>query len=115
MNFEQKLKQDLNKQSEELDSLMSENKSLGGYLKLGFSSNMGWMMKAAYGLGVLFSIALFYTGYQFFTVHQNEQVFWGVLLILSFQAQIATKLWIYMQTNRMYISKELRLLARRNS
>ena len=41
MNFEQKLKQDLNKQSEELDSLMSENKSLGGYLKLGFSSNMG--------------------------------------------------------------------------
>lgn len=66
MNFEQKLKQDLNKQSEELDSLMSENKSLGGYLKLGFSSNMGWMMKAAYGLGVLFSIALFTLAISFY-------------------------------------------------
>jgi len=111
MTFEQKIKHDLATQAEKLDALMHENNSLGGYLKLGFSSEMGWMMKMGYGLAVLFSLALFYSGYHFFTAPQDEQVFWGVCLILSFQAQVATKLWIYMQTNRLYLSKELRLLA----
>lgn len=111
MNVEQKIKQDITKQSEELDSLMLENNSLGGYLKLGFSSDMGWMMKVGYALAILFSVSLFYCGYHFFTASNDQQVFWGVCLILSFQAQVATKLWIYMQTNRLYLSKELRLIA----
>jgi len=56
-------------------------------------------------------VLLIYCGYRFFTAVPEQEIFWNVCLILSFQAQVATKLWIYMQTNRAYLSKELRLLA----
>jgi len=111
MKIENKIKQDLEAQSKELDALMAESNTLSGYLKLGFSSQMSWLMKIGYALAILISAVLIYCGYRFFTALPDEQIFWGVCFIISVQVQVTTKLWIYMQTNRIYLSKELRLLA----
>jgi hypothetical protein len=113
MNIDEKIKKDLLEQSKELDGLMAENESLGGYLSIGFSSGLGWLVKIGYLLAIALSILLIYCAYQFFTAPAENEVFWGVCLILSFQAQVATKLWIFMQSNRSYLSKELRLLEYR--
>lgn len=113
MNIDEKIKQDLLEQSKELDELMKDNDSLSGYLGASFSSGLGWLVKIGYVLATLLSILLFYCAYQFFNAQPEKEVFWGVCLVISFQAQVATKLWIFMQSNRSYLSKELRLLMYR--
>lgn len=113
MNIDDKIKQDLLDQSKELDHLMEDNDSLTGYLSMSFSTGLGWLVKIGYALAIILSVLLIFCGYQFFTVDGDKQVFWGVCLIIAFQAQVATKLWIFMQSNRSYLSKELRILLSR--
>jgi hypothetical protein len=113
MNIDEEIKQDLLAQSKELDDLLAENNSLSGYLNLGLSSGLGWLVKLGYILAIFLSILLIFCGYQFFVSTAENEVFWGVCLIMSLQAQIATKLWIFMQSNRSYISRELRLMEYR--
>jgi len=113
MKTDKQVKQDLLTQSKELDDLLKDNNSLAGYLNLGLTSSLGWLVKVAYVLAILLSILLFFCGYQFFVSTPDNQVFWGVCLIMSLQAQIATKQWIFMQSNRSYLSRELRVLEYR--
>jgi len=102
------IKHYLKQQSQELDNMLGDG--LTDYLKLGFASNFSGIMKLGYAIALALTVALFYCGYQFFTAPEVNQVFWGVLLILSFNAQVATKLWIFMQTNRNMLSKEMRMI-----
>ncbi|WDT86243.1 DUF6768 family protein [Alteromonas sp. 009811495] len=102
------IKHYLKQQSQELDNMLGDG--LTDYLKLGFASNFSGIMKLGYAIVIALTVALFYCGYQFFTAPEVNQVFWGVLLILSFNAQVATKLWIFMQTNRNMLSKEMRMI-----
>ncbi|WP_414830382.1 DUF6768 family protein [Alteromonas sp. H39] len=111
MKLDDNIEQTLKAQTRELDALMEEKQSLADYLKTGLSSNLGWIMKAGYVLAFLFSVLLIYCGYRFFVATAQEELFWGVCFIASLQVQIATKLWIYMQTDRACLSRELRLLA----
>ena len=108
---EEALEQQLHMHSQTLDDLLNSDGSLSSYLKLSVASNFGWLAKIAYIMAILLTFLLFYTGYQFFTAGVNAQVFWGVCFIVSFQAQVATKLWIFMQANRNHLSRELRLIA----
>jgi len=102
------IKHYLKQQSQELDNMLGDG--LTDYLKLGFASNFSGIMKLGYAIAIALTVALFYCGYQFFAAPEANQVFWGVLLILSFNAQVATKLWIFMQTNRNMLSKEMRMI-----
>ena len=113
MNVDEQIKKDLDEQSRELDKLMGEGEGLMSYLKQGVKYDIGWVVKLAYVLGVIFSVLLLFCGYKFFTAAPATELFWGVLLILSFNAQVATKLWIYMQTNRNHTAREIRLLELR--
>lgn len=108
-DFEQLLQQD----AAELKRLMREDTGLKDYLSEGFNSRFNWIMKIAYVLAVVFTFCIFYTGYQFLTVAAEQQVFWGVLLILAFQAQVATKIWIFMETGRNHTAREIRKLELR--
>lgn len=107
-NSDDDIKRYLNQQSQELDNMLGSG--LTDYLKLGFASNFSGIMKLGYVIAIALSVAMFYCGYKFFTVPASDHVFWGVLLILSFNAQVATKLWIFMQTNRNMLSKEMRMI-----
>ncbi|NVK57122.1 MAG: hypothetical protein HWE26_16075 [Alteromonadaceae bacterium] len=111
MKTEQQIKQDLAAQTRELDALIQNSNTLSGYLKAGFSNANNGLMKMGYVLAALLSVLLIFCAYRFFTAAAADQVFWGVCLIVSLQAQIATKLWVYQQTNRIQLSKEIRLLA----
>lgn len=113
MNIDEKIKQDLQQQAKDLDALMNNDDSLSGYLKLGFTSSFGWLVKLGYVLATLLTFVLLYCGFKFFIAVPDNQVFWGVCLILSFNAQVATKLWIFMQTNRIQLLRDIRLMELR--
>lgn len=110
-DLDAKIKHDLQAQSKELDALMGDG--LMDYMKIGFASQFSWLMKVGYALAIILSVLMFYCGYQFLTVAPENQLFWGIWLIISFNAQVATKLWIFMHTNRNMLSRELRVMELR--
>lgn len=107
-NDDNAIREAVKNQSKELEALLDGG--LGTYFKTGFEHSFSSLMKLGYGLAIVLTLILIVCAYQFFTVSTEKQVFWGVCLLLSFNAQVATKLWIFMQTNRIMLSKELRLL-----
>lgn len=108
MSDNDKFEHELNEQSAELKRMMREDQGLTDYLKSGFSSRLGWVMKVAYVLATVLTVLIFWTGYEFFTAAPDRQLFWGVLLIVVFNAQVATKMWIFLETGRNQTAKEIR-------
>ena len=104
------IKSELARQAAELDKLMREEQGLDKVLASGFKGGLGAIMAVAYVLALVLTVAIFYTGYQFFTVVPEQQSFWGFLLLLAFQAQVGTKLWIWSEANRSSTLRELKRL-----
>lgn len=113
MNLDDKIKHDLAEQAAELDRLMQQQDGLAGYLKTGFVSGISWVMKLSYVIAVVLTTMIVWCGYQFVVAEPEQQLFWGVWLILAFQAQVAIKLWIFMETNRNHTAREIRRLELR--
>lgn len=110
MTLDKDIKQHLARQAAELDKLMREEQGLDKVLASGFKGGLGAIMIIAYILATLLAIAIFYCGYQFFTVAPEHKLHWGISLLLVFQAQVATKLWIWMESNRSSTLRELKRL-----
>lgn len=112
-DFDKEISQTLKNQAQELDAMLDGG--MFNYLKYGFDKNFAGIMRLGYAIAIVLSILMFWVGFKFFTAMPEEQSFWGVLLILSFIAQVTTKLWIFMQTNRNILSRELRMMELRLS
>ena len=113
MTIDDKIKQDLAEQAAELDRMMQQQEGLAGYLKTGFVSGISWVMKLSYVMAVVLTAVIFWCGYQFVVASPEQQLFWGIWLLLAFQAQVAMKLWIFMETNRNHTAREIRRLELR--
>lgn len=108
MNDDQDIAQLLARQNAEIDRLMREEQGLPAVLAAGFRGGLSTMMQFAYVLALVLAIALFYCGYRFITAPSADLVFWGVCLLLCFQAQVGTKQWIWLETQRAGTMRELK-------
>ena len=109
-NFDKKIEQELAAQAFQLDKLMREEQGLGPMIRSGFNGGLRPLVIIAYILAILLAGAILYTGYQFLTVDSASQSYWGVLLLLAFQAQIGTKIWIWLEMNRASTMREIKRL-----
>lgn len=109
-NFDKKIEQELAAQAFQLDKLMREEQGLGPMIRSGFNGGLRPLMIIAYILALLLTVAIFYCGYQFLTVESTVQNYWGVLLLLAFQAQMGTKIWIWLEMNRTSTMREIKRL-----
>lgn len=109
-NFDKKIEQELAAQAFQLDKLMREEQGLGPMIRSGFNGGLRPLMIIAYILALLLTVAIFYCGYQFLTVESTAQNYWGVLLLLAFQAQMGTKIWIWLEMNRASTMREIKRL-----
>jgi hypothetical protein len=75
-----------------------------------FKTGLGKIMALSYVIAIVLVIVIFYSGYQYFAVEASNKPFWGMILLISFQAQIATKLWIWLEMNRASTVKEIKRL-----
>ncbi|MDZ7867789.1 MAG: DUF6768 family protein [Rheinheimera sp.] len=100
----------LARRNAEIDRLMREEQGLPAVLAAGFRGGLTGLMQFAYVAAVLLAVALFYCGYRFYTAPAADLVFWGVLLLLCFQAQVGTKQWIWAETQRAGTMRELKKL-----
>lgn len=110
MKEDQDIVQLLARRNAEIDRLMREELGLPAVLASGFRGGLSGLMQFAYALAFVLAGALFYCGYRFITAPAADLVFWGVLLLLCFQAQVGTKLWIWLETQRAGTMRELKKL-----
>lgn len=110
MKEEQDIVQLLARRNAEIDRLMREEQGLPAVLAAGFRGGLSGLMQFAYGVAVVLAFALFYCGYRFITAPSADLVFWGVCLLLCFQAQVGTKQWIWLETQRAGTMRELKKL-----
>ena len=109
-NIDRKIEQELAAQAFQLDKLMREEQGLGPMIRSGFNGGLRPLMIVAYLLAILLAGVILYTGYQFLTVDSASQSYWGVLLLLAFQAQMGTKIWIWLEMNRASTMREIKRL-----
>lgn len=109
-NFDKNIEQELAAQAFQLDQLMREEQGLGPMIRSGFNGGLRPLMIIAYGLAILLAAAIVYCGYQFLTVDPAQQTYWGVWLLLAFQAQMGTKIWIWLEMNRSSTMREIKRL-----
>lgn len=104
------LKQQLTSQAAELDKLMNKDEDLSSMLLGGFKTGLRKIMMLCYAIAISLAVLIFYSGYQYFFVELNDKAFWGMILLISMQAQIAIKLWIWLEMNRWSQIKEIKRL-----
>lgn len=110
MTIDKDIKAELAQQASEIDRLMQNEPGLARMLRGGFHSGMRHIMVIAYLLALSLTVVLLVSGYHFFTVVPAEQLFWGVILLLAFQAQVAVKIWIWLEMSRSSTVRELKRL-----
>ena len=85
MNIDEKIAKRLSDDAAEIDRILAaENKGLVGMLNAGLKGPMRPWFILVNLLVLINCIALVFSGYQFFTQAGEQQLFWGVLLIVSF-------------------------------
>jgi len=109
-HFDKKIEQELAAQAHQLDKLLREEQGLGSMIRSGFNGGLRPLMIIAYLLAILLAAAILFCGYQFLTVTSAEQSYWGVWLLLAFQAQMGTKIWIWLEMNRASTMREIKRL-----
>lgn len=105
-----RLKERLTSQAAELDKLMAKDDDLTSMLKGGFKTGLKKIMMLHYIVAISLTVVIFYSGYEYFFIDANDKAFWGMVLLISFQAQVATKLWIWLEMNRWSQIKEIKRL-----
>lgn len=109
MNLDEKITQALSQESQEIDRLMRTDDGLFSRLGKTFRGTMrGWLALVVV-FGFLASVAIVFCAYQFWqAVSLDQQVQWGVWLIVALQVQIALKMWSFMEMNRTSLMREIK-------
>ena len=110
MNIDDKISQALAQESKEIDKLIAEeNSSLFGMLFATWRGGMRYWVLLMNVVAFLFTVLLFYCGYQFWIAQiSTQQIFWGVAFIAVLQVQISLKMWLFMEMNRMSMVREIK-------
>ncbi|MBQ4845382.1 DUF6768 family protein [Pseudoalteromonas sp. MMG005] len=108
MNIDEKIKASLEAEQQQLDQVI-DDKGLFTMLSNVYQGSMRRWVLVSSLVALLVSIGFIYAAYRFtVTDVLSEQVFWGVWFIAGLLVQIAIKLWIFMEMNRISTLKEIK-------
>ena len=111
MNVDDKITQTLEAEAKRLEPMLLDNKGLFSRLLPIYRGGMRRWVWLVNGLALLTTAVMLWSGYAFFVAQQiNQQVFWGVCLIVTLQLQIGLKNWLFMEMNRASLAREMKRL-----
>jgi len=109
MNIDEKIKRELESDSLEFEEILVDNEGLFDRMSGTFKGGMKRWVILIYIVAVLMGIVFLWTGYQFFVASElKEQVFWGICFLIALNMQGFIKQWIFMETNRNSIMREVK-------
>lgn len=111
MNIDDKITQALEAEAKHLEPMLLDDKGLFSRLLPIYRGGMRRWVWLVNGLALLTSALMLWSGYEFYVAVQiNQQVFWGVCLIVTLQLQIGLKNWLFMEMNRASLAREMKRL-----
>lgn len=111
MNIDKRIKDELENEATEIDRILANEKGLFGMLTATFTGSLRRWVWVGTVIGTLLTVFIFYSGYRFFIAPEvTDQLFWGVILLIAVHAQVAMKMWIWMEMNRASIVRETKRL-----
>lgn len=111
MSLDQRIKNELESDSEQIDRIVADEKGLFGMLSDSFTGSMGPWVWIATVMALALSALIVWAGYGFFTAADvDERVFWGVIAAVALFAQAAVKLYIFMDMHRASLMREIKRL-----
>lgn len=112
MNIDEKIKKELQQESQQLDEMLSHEPGIFKMLANAFKGSLGrWMIIVGLFTFVI-TVIMFWAGYNFFFVQGNVafKLHWGVGLLFTAMLQIAMKMWSFMEMNRQSVLREVKRL-----
>jgi hypothetical protein len=111
MNIDEKIRQQLESEQIDVDSILADEQGLFSMLSRVYRGNLaGWTILMTVVTLVIF-VAAVYCGYRFATLDTAvEKIHWGLLMLLAFLAVGLSKLWIFMEMNRASLLREIKRL-----
>jgi hypothetical protein len=111
MNLDDKIKQALQMDTEEVELLLSKDQGLFAQLFAVFNGKMRLWNIFAMILSVVTAVLMFYSGYRFFISEGlDDRVYWGVLLLAFWTGTMGLKIWFWIEMNRNATSREIKRL-----
>lgn len=105
------IKQELQKETAEIDDLLTREDGLPDMLAGAFKGSMRrwmWLMSI---VTLAFTGLLFWCGYNFYVaVTADDRIFWGVWFIFMAIVQSSLKKWSWMEMNRASTMREIKRL-----
>ncbi|MCL1145980.1 hypothetical protein L2747_08155 [Shewanella marinintestina] len=112
MDIDDKIRQQLSKESEAISHQIKRDPSLFSMLGDAYKGRLGGWMILMSIVAFMLSLLMLWSGYQFFFVAVSSVALikWGVTLLLASMMQIAIKMWIYNEMNRNATAREIKRL-----
>lgn len=109
MNIDEKIRQQLESDQIDVDSIMADEKGLFNMLFRVYRGNLaGWTILMTVVTLVIFVTGL-YCAYQFVSLDSAaDKIHWGVFMLLAFIAVGLSKMWIFMEMNRASLLREIK-------
>ncbi|TMN72644.1 hypothetical protein CWB85_06475 [Pseudoalteromonas sp. S1727] len=106
MNLDEKIKQSLQAEQHNLESVLESDSGLFKQLNGIYQGSMRRWTILGTMLAFILTAAFIISAYQFF--NSDQQLLWAVCFVSSLMMQIAVKLWLFMEMNRQSIIKEIK-------
>jgi hypothetical protein len=111
MNIDEKIRQQLQQDTAQLDEIILDDSGLLGRLLPIFKGGMKWWVWLVNVLALLTAILMIWSGYRFWYAEISQaQIFWGVIFLASLQMQSMLKNWLFMEMNRTSNLREIKRL-----
>ncbi|GAA5129969.1 DUF6768 family protein [Thalassotalea piscium] len=112
MNLDERIKQELSDEAKHLDQQLANDSGIFTMLANAFKGSLGRWLVIVLVVGLLVTVLMLYSGYQFFFVEGNIafKLHWGVVLLVATMVQISLKMWSFMEMNRQSSLREIKRL-----
>ena len=109
MNIDEKIKRELEQENPDLDSILIDDEGLFERISGSFQGGMRRWVILIYLVAVIVGTLFLWAGYRFFIAEElHNQIFWGVCFVAAMNMQGFIKQWIFMETNRNSIMREIK-------
>ncbi len=109
MNIDERIKRELEQDNPDLDAILVDDEGLFDRLSGSFRGAMRRWVMVVYLTAVLVGLFVAWSFYRFFiAVELQDQVFWGVCFVASLSMQGFVKQWLFMESNRNSIMREIK-------
>ena len=109
MSIDEKIKQELENTSPELDEILVDDEGLFSRMSGSFRGGMKHWIILIYLMTVIVGTAFIWTGYRFYIASElQDQIFWGICFITALNMQGFLKQFLFMESNRNSIMREVK-------